>query len=68
MKERLSQGLKACLTNRTGRSHAGITRDEPIQLEMGNEIQNKFLYDKEDSGSTTEEDLAGYKSWVNLTV
>lgn len=28
----------------------------------------KFLYDKEDSGSTTEEDLAGYKSWLNLTV
>ena len=35
---------------------------------MGNEIQNKFLYDKEDSGSTTEEDLAGYKLWLNLTV
>ena len=35
---------------------------------MGNEIQNKFLYDKEDSGSTTKEDLAGYKLWLNLTV
>lgn len=46
MKERLSQGLKACLTNRTGRSHAGITRDEPIQLEMGNEIQKSFYMTK----------------------
>jgi len=60
--------LKACLTNCTGRSQVGITSDELIKLEMGNEIQNKFLYDKEDSGSTTEEDLAGYKLWLNLTV
>ena len=64
----LGQRLKACLTNHTRRSQVGITSDEPIKPEMGKEIQNRFLYDKEDSGSTTEEDLAGYKLWINLTV
>ena len=42
--------------------------DESIKLEMGHEMENRFLFGKEDSGSTTEEDLAGYILRINLTV
>lgn len=68
MKGRLGQILEACLATPQEGAKLASQVDESIKLEMGREMKNRFLFGKEDSGSTTEEDLAGYILQINLTV